>query len=82
MNWKYQIVQQWRDWNKRPHREVLPSDIQIGKVLEFCLLDESRALDFFNQQIEHDENFYVTDGYWPSVKQRFQELQVINLIME
>lgn len=86
MTWQQEAVIAWRDWaaGTRWRAQVIPVYEQVGKTLEFCLLDDKEALVFISLQIsaDKDDNFHsMNDGYWIQVRHKLQELQVNNMIM-
>lgn len=88
MTWQQEAVQAWRDWQKIRSNEflIIPPYQQVGKILEFCLCDETRVVEFIDGQIEDDRrpNMHsrvMADNYWPSVKRTFYEIQVNQIIM-
>jgi hypothetical protein len=77
VNWKEKAVEAWREFfNNRAVLQVeIPVYEQVGKILEFCLLDVREAQRYIDSKIEE----HPKSAYWPEVKTELMKLYLKDL---
>jgi hypothetical protein len=83
--WVKQEIERWHDFAPRlnPARgfNLIPSDVQVGKILEAFNGSIEEAEFFISRQVAQEGLLAFDDGYWQRVEKRFNELRVNDEIM-